>query len=166
MKKTLLTVCMAAVSLLGSAAVGAEVSDLRGVCRNGQVFLQWNEKDLPADARVSVWSSDKPITKANLKNARKAASLLNPKSARDWWLDVSSFLVPRSKKAKSEEIFAGNVASEKDKSKAVTGFVIEEGGKALDPSSGLHVHTPGPGEIEFTFKPDFETKSVSITRIK
>ena len=146
MKKTLLTVCMAAVSLLGSAAVGAEVSDLRGVCRNGQVFLQWNEKDLPADARVSVWSSNKPLSKADLKNARKEASLLNPQSARDWWLDISSFLVPRSKKAKSEEIFAGNVASEKDKRKAAAGFVIEEGGKALDPASGLHVHTPGPGE--------------------
>lgn len=137
---------MAAFSFWGSAVSGVEVSDLRGVCRNGQVFLQWNEKDLPADARLSVWSSDKPLTKADLKNARKTASLLNPKSARDWWLDISSFLVPRSKKAKSEEIFAGNVASEKDKNKAVSGFVIEEGGKPLDPASGLHVHTPGPGE--------------------
>ena len=133
---------MAAASFLA----GAELSGLRGVCRNGQVFLQWNEKELPPDARLSVWSSDKPITPGNLKNARKLAGLLNTRSARDWWLDVSSFVIPRSKKAKSEEIFAGNVASEKQKSQKTAGFVIEEGGKALDPASGLHVHTPGPGE--------------------
>ena len=137
---------MAAASLMGFGVSAAEVSNLRGVCRNGQVFLQWDEKDLPADARLSVWSSDKPITGSDLKKAVKVAALLNPKSARDWWLDISSFLVPRSKKAKSEEIFAGDVASEKDKRKAAAGFVIEEGGKGLDPASGLHVHTPVAGQ--------------------
>ena len=137
---------MTAAAFLGFKAVSAEVSDLKGVCRNGQVFLQWNEKDLPANARLSVWSSDKPLNAANLKNARKEASMLNPQSARDWWLDISSFVIPRSQKAKSEEIFAGDVASEKDKRKAAAGFVIEEGGKPIDPAGGLHVHTPAPGE--------------------
>ena len=131
-----------------SSAISAApvVRDLRGICRNGQVFLQWNEKDLPGDARLSVWSSDKPLTQDNLKSSDRIAALLNPRSASDWWQDIDSFLVPRSKKVKSEEIFAGNTASEKDKRRKITGFVIEEGGKALDPASGLHVHTPGPGQ--------------------
>ena len=145
MKKTLFLLC-SVFFLLSAAAAGPVVRDLRGVCRNGQVFLQWNEKDLPKDARLSVWSSDKPLKQNSLKSSDRIAALLNPRSAGDWWQDIDSFLVPRSKKVKSEEIFAGNTASEKDKRRKITGFVIEEGGKALDPASGLHVHTPGPGQ--------------------
>ena len=140
MKKTVLSLCSAV--LLPLAAAEPAVSDLRGVCRNGQVFLQWNEYSLPADARLSVWSSAKPLSRNSLKETDKIAALLNTKSAGDWWQNIDSFLVPRSKKAKSEEIFAGDTASEKDKRRKITGFVIEEGGKPLNPAGGLHVHTP------------------------
>ena len=140
MKKTAFLICSTAFLLSAAEPV---VSDLRAVCRNGQVFLQWNEKNLPKDARLSVWSSDKPLKQESLKISDRIAALLNPCSAGDWWQNIDSFLVPRSKKVKSEEIFAGNTASEKDKRRKITGFVIEEGGKALDPQSGLHVHTPG-----------------------
>ncbi|MBE6385873.1 MAG: hypothetical protein E7048_09460 [Lentisphaerae bacterium] len=145
MKKALLSLCSAAC-LLPLAAAEPTVSDLGGVCRNGQVFLQWKESSLPADARLSVWSSAKPLSRNSLKETDRIAALLNPKSAGDWWQNIDSFLVPRSKKVKSEEIFAGNTASEKDKRRKITGFVIEEGGKPLDPAGGLHVHTPNANQ--------------------
>ena len=52
--------------LVGAAVVSAMsgwcgVSDLQVEYRNGQVFLRWQEKDLPADARLSVWSGAEPI---------------------------------------------------------------------------------------------------------
>lgn len=147
MKKMLFgSILIAAGSLTGMQAQQTMISELSGECRNGQVFLQWQEKNLPADARLSVWSSAKPLTRENLKNGSRIASLLNPRSARDWWLDIDSFLVPRSQKARSEEIFAGNTATENDRRKPVPGFVIREGGKPLDPNSGLHVHTPNPSQ--------------------
>ena len=121
-----------------------EISDLTAVFRDGQVFLQWKESALPADARLSVWSSPRPATAAD--RGEKIAALLNPRGARDWWLDIDSFLVPRSKKQRGEEIFAGAVASEKDKRRKVPGFVIQEGGKPISPDGGLHVHTPAENQ--------------------
>lgn len=124
----------------------AGVSNLTGEFRNGQLFLQWQESDLPADARLSVWSSDKPITAENIGKADKTASLLNPRSARDWWLDPASFVIKRSKKAKSEEIFAGKVADVGAKKLAEKGFIITDHGKPISPDGGLHVHTPKAGQ--------------------
>ena len=144
MKKILIG--MAVATALGASA---GLTNLRGEYRNGQVFLRWNESDLPADARLSVWSSAVPITAATLKQATEVASLLNVGSARDWWLEKSNFVIERSKKAKSEEIFAGNVAdvgaAKGGKSKA-KGFVIVDGGRPINPAGGLHVHTPKAGQ--------------------
>ena len=122
-------------------SVQAGLSDLAGEFRDGQCFLQWKESGLAADTRLSVWSSDKPITKENISKAVKVASYLNLNSARDWWLNPDSFVIGRSKKAKGEEIFAGNVA---DVGAQATnkGFVIKDGGKPISPDGGLHVHTP------------------------
>ncbi|MCI5779254.1 MAG: alpha/beta hydrolase [Lentisphaeria bacterium] len=138
--------------LVGAAVVSAMsgwcgVSDLQVEYRNGQVFLRWQEKDLPADARLSVWSGAEPITAGTLDRAVKVASLLNPGGARDWWLDVDSFVVRRSDKARAEEIFAGKVAdTDAEKPRSVRGFVITDDGQPVDPAGGLHVHTPGPGK--------------------
>ena len=136
LKKMLLSA--GAVAML-SAQAG--LSDLAGEFRNGQLFLQWKESKLAKDTRLSVWSSDKPITKENISGAVKVASMLNLNSARDWWLDPDSFLVKRSKQAKGEEIFAGNVA-DVGAQNTNKGFVITDGGKPISPNGGLHVHTP------------------------
>lgn len=120
------------------------ISDLRIQVNNGQLFLQWQEKDLPPNARLRVWSSEKPVTVEN--PGKEIARYLNSGSARDWWLDIDSFLLPRDKKLKDEEIFAGAVANEFDPRRPAQGFIIREGAKPIDPKGGLHVHTPGKGE--------------------
>ncbi len=135
--KKLLSLLMA-----GSAiALCAGISDLEGEYRNGQVFLRWKEDGLDPKTRLCVWSSDAPITEANVAKATRIAAHLNLNSAVDWWLDPYSFFTRRSKKAKSEEIFAGNVSEGKQK-KTVRGFVIKEGGRPISAKGGLHVHTP------------------------
>ena len=126
--------------LVLSAHAGLE--NLTGQFRNGQLFLQWKESNLAPDTRLSVWSSDAPITKENLGKAVKVASMLNLQSARDWWLNADNFVIKRSKKAKGEEIFAGNVADTGAKKNTEKGFVISDGGKSISPDGGLHVHTP------------------------
>ena len=132
--------------LLASAmlcsSVQAGISGLTAQYRNGQVFLQWKESDLSPKARLTVWGSSEPITEQNFSRAEKLADQLNVNSARDWWLDVSSFLTQRSKEQKSEEIFAGKTAQPKTGSSAVQGFVIEDCGKPIPADGGLHVHTP------------------------
>jgi hypothetical protein len=137
MKKLLWSIGMAA-----ALTASAGVDGLNGAFRNGQLFLQWNESNLAPDTRLSVWSSDKPITKENVSSAVKAASLINVNSARDWWLDPDSFVIKRGKKAKGEEIFAGNVTDVGEQKKQVRGFVIENNGKPISAKGGLHVHTP------------------------
>ena len=104
------------LSLATAAAVGslsANITDLTAEYRAGQVFLQWKENGLSPEARLSVWSSADPITEQNVQSAQKLAGQLNAGSARDWWRDVSSFLVQKNKTLKHEEIFAGNRARSK-----------------------------------------------------
>lgn len=124
----------------------AGISGLQGEYRNGQVFLQWQEKDLPADARLSVWSSREPISVATLGKAEKVAAMLNTRSANDWWLNPQMFHTKRSKKARSEEIFAGKVADTDTAKLKEQGFVITDRGEPLAPDGGLHVHTPKSGQ--------------------
>lgn len=138
MKKTLF---LSGAALL-CASAHAGVSGLTAEYRDGQVFLQWQESGLSPEARLTVWGSSEPITEANLARAEKLADKLNVNSARDWWRDVSAFLVRRTNAQKSEEIFAGNVAEKKASGPAARGFVIEEGGKPVPADGGLHVHTP------------------------
>ena len=133
--------------LLSAGAVAvltahAGLENLTGEFRNGQLFLQWKETELAPDTRLAVWSSDAPITKENIGKAVKVASMLNLNSACDWWLDADSFVIKRSKKAKGEEIFAGDVADVGAKKNAKKGFVISDNGKAISSDGGLHVHTP------------------------
>lgn len=138
MNKTLLLLASALIC----STLHAGISGLTAQYRNGQVFLQWQESDLSPEARLTVWGSSKPITEQNFKQAEKLADQLNANSANDWWRDVSSFLVKRSKSQKSEEIFAGKTAQSKKKSLPPQGFVIEDGGQPIPAEGGLHVHTP------------------------
>ena len=130
------------VSALLCSSVHAGLSNLTAQYRNGQVFLQWKESGLSQEARLTVWGSSKPITEKNLSQAEKLADRLNANSARDWWRDVSSFVIPRSREQKSEEIFAGETAERKNLSPEIQGFVIEDCGKPIPANGGLHVHTP------------------------
>ena len=130
------------IGMVSAVTLSAGVENLTGVFRNGQLFLQWKESGLASDTRLSVWKSESPITKENVSKAVKVASLLNVNSARDWWLDPDSFVIARSKKAKGEEIFAGNVTDVGEQKKKVRGFVIENNGKPIPANGGLHVHTP------------------------
>ena len=129
-------------SALICSTLHAGISDLTARYRNGQVFLQWQESGLSPEARLTVWGSSEPITKQNFHQAEKLADLLNVNSAKDWWRDVSSFLGQRSKAQKSEEIFAGKTAQNKEKTLPPQGFVIEDCGKPIPADGGLHVHTP------------------------
>ena len=138
MKKTLTMLVSASLC----SCVHAGISDLSAEYRNGQVFLQWKESGLSPEARLTVWGSSKPITEKNFRNAEKLADRLNSGSARDWWRDVSSFVIPRSQEQKSEEIFAGQTAEKKSLSPKSQGFVIEDCGKPIPAGGGLHVHTP------------------------
>jgi dienelactone hydrolase len=133
------------LSLAAAAAVGslsAEISDLTAEYRAGQVFLQWKETGLSPEARLTVWSSADPITEQNVRSAQKLAGQLNAGSARDWWRDVSSFLVQKNKTLKHEEIFAGNRAESKTAKAKEQGFVLTDHGKPIPSGGGLHVHTP------------------------
>ena len=123
----------------------AGISGLQAEFRNGQVFMQWQEQDLPANARLSVWSSAEPITEKNLDKAVRVAALLNPRSACDWWLNPDMFIIKRSKAARDEEIFAGKVADLGAK-RIEKGFVITDRGTPISPDGGLHVHTPQAGQ--------------------
>ena len=130
------------LGLLISCTVMGGLSDLTGECRNGQVFLQWQEQELPATARITVYGSNERISLANLDQAEELASLLNVGSARDWWQDVNMFLVNRSQEARKEENFAGNVADLGEGRAEQPGFVITDNGAPIPPTGGLHVHTP------------------------
>ena len=124
------------------SSVHAGLSDLTAEYRNGQVFLQWKETGLSQEARLTVWGSSKPITEKNYQSAQKLAGLLNSGSARDWWREVTSFLVQKNKTIKHEEIFAGNRAGTKTTKGKEQGFVLTDHGKPIPSGGGLHVHTP------------------------
>ena len=130
--------------LTGLAAGGvlAGVSDLSAVYRNGQVFLRWSEKDLPADARLEVRGSARPVSRENFEEAPLLADMLNTGSAGDWWLDASNFLVKRTAAIRADEPFAGDTAENEAAKKKRRGFVIEDGGSPIPAEGGLHVHTP------------------------
>ena len=132
--------------LLAALICRGEISGLTAVYRRGQVFLQWQEKNLPASARLTVWGSDRPITENNVRQAVLLADMLNTGSAEDWWLDASNFLVKKNKKMRADEPFANNAAEKENKTRQKQGFVISDKGKPISPAGGLHVHTPRKNE--------------------
>ena len=98
------------------------VSGLGADYRHGQVFLTWQEGQVPAGTTFNVYVHRAPITEASIDSAVKLTRNLEPNSARDWWQDPASF----SKNAMPADPI---------------GFLIAPGGKRLNPHHGLYVHT-------------------------
>jgi len=129
---------MVVCALVGAAAMveaGTVVSDLKAEYRQGQVFLTWQEAGAEGKT-FNVYLSDKPITKETLAGAVKVCEWIGPRSAEDWWLDPANCGPGPAVDAKT-----GKPAVHEPQ-----GFLIQEGGKRLDPAWGLHVHTVAPGE--------------------
>ena len=148
-KKSTIPLLLLALFSIFSAYAEPQISNLKAVFNKNQVFLTWDEKELTDNIRLSVFSSNKPITLATLAKAEVLATLKNPSSSTDWWKDKSAFLITNNKD-KGEEIFAGNVDSDKKAAKAVkkvSGFVISDYGKEIAPNGGLHVHSPNNKQI-------------------
>ena len=98
------------------------ITNLKANYRNGQVFITWDEKDLPSGSTLNVYMFNKEITDKNLSQATKIGHHIEPHSATDWTVDY------------------GYVKKGATHSKPV-GFVIETGCTPLDPMKGLFVHT-------------------------
>jgi len=113
------------IACWNTAAADPAASHLKASARNGQVFLTWKEAETPEGTTFNVYVSDKPIT--SLKKARKVGHHIERHSARDWWEDPASF----RKDAKHAD---------------PVGFLVETGGKRLDPTGGLFVHTVAESE--------------------
>lgn len=119
------------------------LSDLQITRNNGQLFLRWQEHDLPEDARLSIRRSIQPLNAGNIGNAVILADMLNPGSAADWWLDPESFVTERDDSVRAEEIFAGNVADTGTrKNHPLKSFFPDDDVTGNPACSGLHVHTP------------------------
>ena len=112
------------VQAWAQAATGT-VSGLSGAYRHGQVFLTWQERDVPAGTTFNVYVHREPITPGTLGKATKIGHHVEPHSARDWWQDPASF-DPKAKAGKP------------------VGFLIATGQPPLDPRGGLFVHTVAP----------------------
>lgn len=98
------------------------ISGIKAHSDNGQVFITWDESPVPDGSTFNVYAGELPVTNENLKTAKRLAHHIEPHSARNWWRDSTSFA--------------------KDTQPATpVGFIIEKGGKPLDPSRGLFVHT-------------------------
>jgi dienelactone hydrolase len=114
---------LAFVSILSTMPILAQgIGNIQAQARNGQVFITWNEKDLPPNATIAIYHDKKPIN--NIANARLLAKDILPGSARNWWKDSRSFN-----------------PNKPDPNYKPTGFIIENNTKPLDPNTGLHVHT-------------------------
>ncbi len=103
------------------ASAAPVVSNVRAEYRFGQVFLTWNESNVPEGTTFNVYLLDAPADEASLAQADLVGHHVEKYSATDWWLDPASF----------------NDAA----STPPVGFVIEQGAEPLNPRSGLFVHT-------------------------
>ena len=112
------------VQAWAQAATGT-VSHLSAVYRHGQVFLTWQERDVPAGTTLNVYVHREPITPGTLGKATKIGHHVEPHSARDWWQDPASY-------------------DAKAKPGKPVGFRIATGEPLLDPRGGLFVHTVTP----------------------
>ena len=105
----------------GGTAAAQAVSNLAAEYRFGQVFLTWNETDVPEGTTFNVYLSKAALGAGGLGGAALVGHHVEKYSATDWWLDPASF----------------NDAE----SSTPVGFVIEDGAAPLNPRSGLFVHT-------------------------
>jgi hypothetical protein len=132
----LIPIAVLVFMLLATACCAAPVvSNLQGTCRQGQVFLTWDE---PAgwDGRLTVLSSAAPITAENARQATVIAHHKMPGSANDWWLNPETYGNP----------LAVDPKTGKKPPIPHEGFLLTPGGQRINPDSGLHVHTVGADE--------------------
>ena len=107
--------------LYGRTQAVTPISELKAFYRSGQVFITWKEADVPEGTTFNVYAASGPIKSSNLSRAKKVGHHIGIHSGRDWWQDPASF-------------------NGKAKSGKPVGFIIEPGGKPIDPSGGLFVH--------------------------
>ena len=108
-----------ALTLGNTAAAAATVSQLSAVAHGGQVFLTWKEAETAAGTTFNVYVAGEPIH--DVAQARRVGHHVERHSARDWWADPASF---DQKKPHGEAV----------------GYLLH-GGRRLDPTGGLFVHT-------------------------
>lgn len=122
---------IAGITLFALAeARAAGVTDLHATYRAGQIFLTWDEPDLPEGTTLTVYVDQEPITTTRLPLARRLAHSVRPNSARDWWQDTDCCYpdpgpTPEPGRTPNEPV----------------GFVVAAGASPLDPTGGLFVHT-------------------------
>ena len=139
MNRRFVCVAMSLMALTLASLAEPAASNLAAEYRDGQVFLTWKEAPEPEGTTFSVYLSDRPITDATLGTAQRVCAHINPRSARDWWLDPSIYVADGSQPKPDPKTGVVPVDPR-------IGFVIREGGKPLDADGGLHVHTVAPGE--------------------
>jgi hypothetical protein len=112
-------------------AAATAVRELKAVARDGQVFLTWDEAKTPEGTTFNVYVARRVV--GDIAQAERVAHHVERHSARDWWEDPASF---RNNAKAGEPI----------------GFLIDSGGKRLDPTGGLFVYTvpkTGGGSLYF-----------------
>ncbi len=127
--------CLAGVTIsvaIAGCAVAQEpdATNVRGVYRAGQVFLQWDEPEGLEGVRFRVLCSEQPITAANAEEALVLADYIMPGSSTDWWLNPETYGKPLSEYPEDQR-----------PTYAPDGWIIEEGGERIAPGNGLFVHT-------------------------
>ncbi len=132
MPQPLLVVILLALGATAAAAAPV-ATNLQATCRDGQVFLTWDE---PAGLQgdLTVLMSKQPITAAD--QATVIAEGVNPGSAYDWWLNKETYGNPVPKDPNTGEAYKP----------PHEGFIVTPGGPRLNPDSGLHVHTVAADE--------------------
>ena len=131
------------LALLGTAITNAGphmpvVTKLKAEYRHGQTFLTWQESPVPNGTTFNVYLASSPITdEATLAAAKPVCRWIEPRSAEDWTRDRGNYGKGRAKDPRTSR-----TAPVLDP----VGYIIQEGAKRLDPTSGLHVHTVGGDE--------------------
>ena len=108
---------------------GTPVSNISAECRNGQVFLTWDEPAGNSD-NLRVYMSDEQITALSIDKAVLLTADVEPNSGHDWLTDPA--MCPRA-------------------TGPARGWIIEQGAAPLSDNSGLFVHTVGENDPKKAF---------------
>ena len=138
MTRSVLVVLWLGAAVASAEARAAVVSELGAEYRNGQVFLTWREAPVPPGTTFNVYFSRRPVVdEAAVAAAARVCQWIEPRSAEDWTRDAGYYgkgRVPDPKTGKTPP------------PPAPVGYILQDGGNRLDPTSGLHVHTVAEDE--------------------
>ena len=121
---------MFALSLAAVAMAAPPASNLKAVCRSGQVFVTWDEPEGLSEVYFTVLLADQPITADNYTDATIAGHHIMPGEATDWWLNEETYGKPLEADAQGNKPAAPH-----------EGWLLEEGGQRISADGGLFVHT-------------------------